>query len=45
MEKFKYLLDGRKFLLYTDHKAIEEIKKKKESRSLVFLDGLKDEKS
>jgi hypothetical protein len=29
MEKFRYLLMGHEFDLITDHKGIEEIKKKK----------------
>jgi hypothetical protein len=30
MEKFQYYLSGRKFVLVTDHKALEEIKSKRE---------------
>lgn len=30
MEKFSYYLQGREFLLVTDHKALEELKQKKE---------------
>lgn len=30
MEKYKYYLTGKKFVLITDHKAIEELKKKRE---------------
>lgn len=30
MEKFRFYVEGKHFILITDHKAIEEVKKKKE---------------
>jgi hypothetical protein len=41
MEKFRYILCGKKFVLITDHKAIEELKRKKEFGSSRIIQWFK----